>query len=128
MRNGRWEILPGSGPLLSGGFSLTLMLSLMGLPLAVFAVFWRLEHEVWIPWLRFPAYGHGVALLWLLGALYWAQGQERRLAEGPKGVDEVYQHRQLEDQRNGITLVLWGTIAGAWLAMIAGWILAHYFR
>ena len=127
MRPMRWDLLPGNRPFLSSCFGLTLVATLAGVPLAVFCFFWKLQYEVWIIWMRPPAFGHIMALIWLMISRGWAQAQEKRLRKIPeRDVERVYRHAELEAQRRGIQLVLWGTVVGSWLAMVAGWILAGF--
>ena len=127
MKPMRWDAFPDDDPLLSGCFVLTLVAAVSGVPLGVFCFFWKLQNDAWVVWMGPPAFGHGMALIWLLFARSWAQEQGKRLGEIPeRSVEQAYHHRDLENQRGGIRTVLWGTVAGSWVAMIAGWVLARF--
>ena len=65
MRRMRWDVLPGSDPLLSTCFAVSLVGAVAGVPLILFAFFWKLQHGT-AGWTYMPAFGHLMALLWLL--------------------------------------------------------------
>ncbi len=74
-----------------------------------------------------PAYGCTVAILWLFLAWRWAKTEEERLGKIPEqSVEQAYRHAELEGQRQGIRGVLWGTMIGSWVVMVAGWELTDF--
>ena len=122
-------------PELDAFFGRTFLAALLNLPLSIgFPLFSHIFHQGAFadskPWsIRefIPTYGCVMALLWLLFARHWTKGETERLGRIPeRSVEQAYRFAELEAQRGGIRLVLWGTIAGAWLAMIAGWFVLGY--
>ena len=121
-------------PVLSACFDLTFSAALMGLPAAIgLAVFNHLPGLHSLAGAPFsamefaPAYGHAVAMLWLLLAYRWDSAQRKRLEGLPRrSIDAIYHHRDLEEQLAGVRGVLWGTVAGSVAAMAMGWILPFW--
>ena len=116
-------------PLVEAIFDIVFGIALLGLPPAIlFSVTKEMFFsKPWSPTDLIPAYGHFLALLWMLFVVRWSQIERKRLAKIPeRSVEQAYQHRALEDQRGGVRLVVWGTLAGSLAAMAAGWILPHF--
>ena len=114
--------IPDSGFGLNLCFELTFFFSLfVGIPISVLNVFHSLEHGSW----PIMAYGHAMALLWLLLGKGWIEKQEKVLKEIPeRGLEQAYRHAEMGGQRSGMRLVIWGVVIGSWVVMVAGWVLA----